>query len=109
MHDLELLNIDQQTVNSKKEFLRIVKLRLTQWSLVRILHNCFDNNETPDYPHLRYGFIRDALNLTDDGDHGSYKGTVNSFLDWMITFLPDTFFEPEYNHSRLLGRHSRKK
>lgn len=103
--DLRLLRIVPEEVPSSDVLHKIMAARLRSWSVVQRLHKCFDENETPDRPYLRYGFIRDIFDLEDDMSYGGYEGTVNAFFDWMIEFLPKEFFEAPRRHARLLGRH----
>lgn len=102
--DLQLLRILPEDVLSEEDLRRLVGARFNSWNIVRDLHRCFDKNETDDRPYLRYGYIRDAFGLENDEKYDGYQGTVNSFFDWMIYFLPDIFSEGPRRHSRLLGR-----
>ena len=104
LNDLKLLCIEPSEVLTEGDLRRTMEARLKSWCLVRRLHRCFDTNETPDYPYLRYGFIREAFGLEDDCEYDSHQGTVNAFFDWMIEFLPRDFFEAPRRHTRLLGR-----
>lgn len=103
--DLKLLRILPNDVLTEEDLRRMVAERVKSWSVILKLHHCFDQNNTPDRPYLRYGFIRDTFNLEDDREFGEYQGTVNTFLDWMVYFFPKVFFNAPSNHSRLLGRY----
>ena len=102
--DLRLLRICPEDVRYKEDLQRLMAARLENWSVVRKLHRCFDNNQTEDRPFLCYGFIRDTFGLEKDEKYDQYQGTVNAFFDWMIDFLSDVFCEGPRSHSRLLGR-----
>lgn len=102
--DLRLLRICPEDVRYKEDLQRLMAARLENWSVVRKLHRCFDNNQTEDRPFLCYEFIRDTFGLEKDEKYDQYQGTVNAFFDWMIDFLPDVFCEGPRSHSRLLGR-----
>lgn len=103
--DLNLLKINPNKISSEKKLHRAVGLRLNSCPIVLKLHHCFDKNETPDRPYLSYGYIQREFHLENDRKYNSYQGSVNAFFDWMITFLPNVFFEAPRNHSRLIGRY----
>ena len=106
--DLSTLRISPDDKLSERDFCSLVASRLRTWLLYSKLNQLFDENETSDYPYLRYGYIRDSLGLLDDGEHDSLNGSVNAFFNWMITFFPKEFFEAPRRHSRLLGRYEHK-
>lgn len=107
--DLSTLHISRDDKLSEREFYSAVASRLRNWSLYSKLNQLFDENETSDYPYLRYGYLRDSLGLVDDGECDSLNGSVNAFFNWMIMFLCKEFFEAPRRHSRLMGRYEQVK